>query len=210
MYLLQKSNKKASSRKQIDIRGVREGVLILRQNRYRVVLKVSSVNFELKSEDEQDALIETYESFLNSLGGKMQILIRTREIDMDKYLDDLATSATEEPELIYKQQSHNYQDFIKTLVVSNKILTRNFYVVLSYDSNSSIDFDTAKEQLNLQADIVTKGLARMGMSSSELSSLETLDLFYSFYNPEKAKVQPLTDQAFDVLHKSYVKRAEAL
>ncbi len=129
---------------------------------------------------------------------------------MDKYLDDLATSATEEPELIYKQQSHNYQDFIKTLVVSNKILTRNFYVVLSYDSNSSIDFDTAKEQLNLQADIVTKGLARMGMSSSELSSLETLDLFYSFYNPEKAKVQPLTDQAFDVLHKSYVKRAEAL
>ena len=86
MSVLQKSNRKASARDQIDIQSVKNGVLILPGNKYRKVLSVSPVNFELRSEDEQDAIIDTYESFLNSLGHPLQILIRTRELDMDKYL----------------------------------------------------------------------------------------------------------------------------
>lgn len=62
---------------------------MLPNNEYRAILQVSSLNFELRSEEEQDAIIETYESFLNSVGSNLQILVRTREIDMDKYLDDL-------------------------------------------------------------------------------------------------------------------------
>ena len=89
MSILRKSNSKASARTQIDINGVKEGILMLPHGKYRSVLSVSSLNFELKSEDEQDAIIETYESFLNSVGSPLQILIRTREIDMDKYLGDL-------------------------------------------------------------------------------------------------------------------------
>ena len=84
MFALQKSKTKASSRAQINIKGVRDGILLLPHNQYRVVLEVSSLNFELKSEEEQDAIIDTYESFLNSVGSNLQILIRTREIDMDK------------------------------------------------------------------------------------------------------------------------------
>lgn len=101
MFTLRKSDKKVSSRQQINIKGVRDGVLLLPRNQYRMVLEVSSLNFELKSEDEQDALIDTYESFLNSLPCPLQILVRTRELDMSKYLADLKTRHADEKENVY-------------------------------------------------------------------------------------------------------------
>lgn len=76
MFTSLKSNKRASSRRQISIKGVKDGVLILPNNQFRIALEVSSLNFELKSEAEQDALIDTYESFLNSLPGPLQIIVR--------------------------------------------------------------------------------------------------------------------------------------
>ncbi|RKV98641.1 MAG: hypothetical protein D8G53_02340 [Candidatus Saccharimonas sp.] len=86
MFGLRKSNAKSSARRQIALKGVRDGILLLPQNNYRAILSVSALNFELRSEDEQDAIIDTYESFLNSIGWPIQILVRTREIDMDGYL----------------------------------------------------------------------------------------------------------------------------
>src|ERR1035437_4113699 len=102
-----KRKTKASSRSQIAIDGARDGILILSNNQYRAILQVSSLNFELKSEDEQDAIIETYERFLNSVGTSLQILIRTREIDMDKYLEDLRERLGSETESIYRHQLEN-------------------------------------------------------------------------------------------------------
>jgi hypothetical protein len=209
MSVLQKSNRRASARGQIDIKGVKDSVLMLPHNKYRMILSVSSVNFELKSEDEQDAIIDTYESFLNSVGCPLQILIRTREIDMDKYLGDLDERLSSETEEIYKMQLQNYDEFIRSLITTNKILTRHFYVIVPYDAATKVDFESIREQLSLRVDIVQKGLARLGMQSRELSSLEALDLFYSFYNPEQAKIQPLTQQALELLHMSYVQKEVA-
>lgn len=206
MLLLQKSKSKTSSRQQIDIKEVKDGILVLPGRHYRAVLQVSSVNFELKSEDEQDALIDTYESFLNSVGCPLQILIRTREIDMDKYLGDLDERLAGETEAIYKTQLQHYNKFIRSLISTNKILTRHFYVIVPYDAPSKVDFDLIKEQLDLRVDIVAKGLSRLGMQARELSSLEVLDLFYSFYSPQQAKIQPLTDQALQLLHTSFVQK----
>ncbi len=208
MPILQKSNRKASARNQIDIQSVKDGVLILPGNKYRKVLSVSPVNFELRSEEEQDAIIDTYESFLNSLGHPLQILIRTREIDMDKYLAELADRLSGETVPIYKQQVTNYDEFIRSLVKTNKILSRYFYVIVPYDFVGKLDFDGILEQINLRVDIVQKGLARLGMQSKELSNLEVLDLFYSFYNPEQAKIQPLTKQALELLHSSFIQKEE--
>jgi hypothetical protein len=207
--LLQKSKNKSSAREQIDIKGVKDGVLVLPGNHYRTVLQVSSVNFELKSEDEQDALIETYESFLNSVGSPLQILVRTREIDMDKYLGELSEQLASETEAIYKMQLQNYDEFIRSLITTNKILTRHFYVIVPYTAQNKTDFGMVKEQLGSTVDIVMKGLSRLGMQSRELSSLEVLDLFYSFYSPEQAKTQPLTAQALQFVHSSYIKKEQA-
>ena len=203
MFTLQKSNKKRSSRRQIDIKGARDGILLLPGGQYRKILQVSAVNFDLKSEAEQDALIETYQSFLNALPCSIQILIRIREMDMDKYLGDFEVRLSSESEVVYKTQISNYSEFVSSLVTTNKILSRHFYVVLPYDESEQ-DFELVKEQLALSSDIVSKGLARLGMQSRELSSLEILELFYSFYNPGQAKRQPLTNQTFELLKRSYL------
>lgn len=208
MFALQKSKSRTSSRNQIAIKGVRDGILMLPNNEYRAILQVSSLNFELRSEEEQDAIMDTYESFLNSVGSSLQILIRTREIDMDKYLEDLKIRLEDEPEQIYRDQLKNYDEFIRTLIQSNKILTRHFYIVIPYHASNKADFELVYEQLNLKLDIVAKGMMRIGMHTKELSSLETLDLFYSFYSPTQAKIQPLTEHALQLIHTALVEKGE--
>src|ERR1039458_2378487 len=81
MFHLRRSNTKGSARSQIGVQEVRDNVLILPGNRYRTVLATSSVNFELQSEEEQDALVDTFQAFLNSLTVPIQILIRVRELE---------------------------------------------------------------------------------------------------------------------------------
>lgn len=203
MSIFTKSKKKASSRQQIAIEGVRDGVLLLPNNRYRTALRISSINFELKSEAEQDAIIDTYQSFLNSLAMPLQIVVRVREMDMDKYLSEFGERVKDEPEEIYRSQTHNYTEFVKSLITSNKILTRHFYVIVPF-SGKEKDFEVVKEQLGLTMDIVAKGLARLGMQAKQLSSLEILDLFYGFYNPAQAKRQPLSHQTLKLLTESYL------
>lgn len=209
MFALQKSKSKTSARQQIAIKGVRDGILILPNNEYRAILQVSSLNFELRSEEEQDAIIDIYESFLNSVGSSLQILVRTREIDMDKYLADLGERLDGEKEEIYRTQLQNYDEFIRSLITTNKILTRHFYIIVPYKPNGKADFDLIREQLNLKLDIVAKGMTRLGMHSDQLTSLEALDLFYSFYSPAQAKIQPLTEQALQIIHTALVEKGES-
>ncbi|MBU6389286.1 TraC family protein [Patescibacteria group bacterium] len=185
---------RGSARTQIGIKEVRDNVLILPGNRYRTILTTSSVNFELQSDLEQDALIDTFQSFLNSLTTPIQILVRVRELDIDRYLEDLQTSRKEETEEIYQKQLTNYCDFIRKLVAGNKILSRRFYIVIPYDNKTGSDFALIKEQLLMNQEIVIKGMEKLGMTARQLTSLEILDLFYSFYRPEEAKIQPLTSE----------------
>ena len=204
MSILRKSNHKASAREQIDIEGVQDGVLLLSKHQYRMVLEVSSVNFELKSEAEQDALIDTYESFLNSLPCAVQIIVRLREMDMSNYLADLKATRAHEKEAIYRDQIDAYSEFVQSLVADNRILSRHFYAVLPYSAD---DFATAKEQLLGNADLVTKGFMRLGMRTRQLDSLEVLDLFHSFYNPAQAKAQPITERVVQLLNNEYIRSA---
>lgn len=202
MSILQKSNNKLSSRRQIAIKGVRDGVLILPDNQYRLALHISSVNFELKSEDEQDALIETYQNFLNSLACPLQIIVRVREMNVDKYLEEISDGIASETQEIYKQQMKNYVEFVQSLITTNKILTRRFYIVVPYTASDTNDFAIVKEQLTLNSDLVAKGLSRLGVRAMPLTSLELLDLFYTFYSPDGARRQPMTDQTIHLLKRS--------
>jgi hypothetical protein len=206
VYTLRKSDRKASSRHQINIKGVADGILMLPNKQYRAIMEVSSLNFELKSEAEQDALIDTYESFLNSLPCPFQIIVRIRELDITKYLTELRARHQGERLKIYKAQLENYSEFVQSLVEDNKILSRRFYVVLPYKSGDS-DFDSAKERLQLNSDLVSKGFMRMGIQTRQLGSLEVLDLFYSFYNPEQAKRQPISEGLADLLNSFYIRKA---
>lgn len=200
MQLFQKSKAKVSSRRQIRIKEVKDGILILPGNKYRAILETSAINFELKSEDEQDQLIDNFQNFLNSLPSSLQILIRVREVDIDRYLEEFAKSQSEETEEVYKEQVENYCGFIKDLVSGNKILSRRFYVVIPYEpEDHKDDFSLIKEQIQLSIDIISKGLEKLGMKTKELDSLEMLELFYYFYNPDKIKIQALKQEIIETV-----------
>jgi hypothetical protein len=187
----QKTN--GSARTQIGIKEVRDGILILPNDRYRSILATSSLNFELQSEEEQDVIVDAFQAFLNSLTTSIQILIRVRELDIDRYLEDFEGKLADEKEAIYREQLKNYSEFIKKLVSGNKILSRRFYLVIPHDNKGKVEFPVVKEQLMLEQEIIIKGLEKIGMTARQLSSLEILDLFYSFYRPEQAKIQPLAE-----------------
>ncbi len=199
------NQKKGSYRQQIGFKEVRDEVLILPRGNYRTIIETSSINFELKSDAEQDAIIENYQSFLNSLGWSLQIIIRTREIDLDAYLSEIDMRAEKEEVAIYKKQLISYAAFIRGLVSVNHILSRSFYVVIPLNMPMKADFDLAKEQLALRTEIIVKGLQRLGMNVRVLSGLEILNLYYTFYNPQQAKIQPLTSAALKTAHMAWIK-----
>lgn len=198
MWLLTKSNNRISSRKQIDIKEVRDGILILPDKEYRMVVETSSVNLELKSEAEQDVLIDSFQNFLNSLSTPLQIVIRVREVDIDGYVEKIQREKKTEREKVYKNQIDNYTSFVQNLVSGNKILSRRFYIIIPYkNADRGNDFKLIKEQVNLQKDLVVRALEKLGMKARVLNSLEILDLFYNFYNPAQNKTEELTDKTLE-------------
>jgi len=196
---------KASSRDQIAIKEVVDNILVLPNHEYRQILETSSVNFELKSEEEQDVIIDSFQNFLNALPCQIQILIRVREMDIDKYLEDIAKSKDKEKVPAYKKQIEGYCAFVKKLVSGNKILSRRFYIVIPYKHVGREDMKLIKEHLSLETDIIIKGLERMQIKARVIPGIEILNLFYSFYNSESLKTQPLTkDTVETLLRNNYV------
>ena len=206
MWLLTKSQNKVSSRKQIQIKEVTDNVLLLPNHEYRMILETSSVNFELKSETEQDVIIDSFQNFLNALPGPIQIVIRVREVDVDRYVEDVSTLKAIETNAVYRNQIDAYTSFIKTLVSGKQILTRHFYVVIPYtDVTKKGDITIITEHLNLKKDIVARGLEKLGMKARLLDSFEILELFYGFYNKDQVKTQRLKGKTIEaLLHHTYV------
>lgn len=203
MSVFKKSKKPRSARSQIRIKSVQGNILELPSNQYRSVLEVSSINFELMSKTEQDALTDIYQSFLHSLGNDIQIIVRVRELDMEKYIDEFKNRLNQSDQAIYKKQAKQYLSFIRGLVSDNKVLSRRFFVVISPGSVAET-YEQAKEHLQLQIDGVAKGLGKLGMQTSVLEGIELLDLFYSFYSPTQAKRQPLKEQTIRLLQEAYL------
>lgn len=203
MFVLPKLNKTSSSRHQIAIKGVEDSILILPNDEYRVIIETSSINFHLMSEDEQDAVVDIYRAFLNSLSFPIQIVQKVRALDLDDYLESFEAKRQHETTKIYKQQIGDYIKYVKSLVKTNKILSRQFYIVIPYHTKGKETIEVAREQLANRLAIVEKGLGNVGIKTRLLNSLELIDLFYSSYNADDAKQQPLTQQTIDLLQKNY-------
>jgi len=203
MFALPKLSKKGSSRHQIAIKGVEDSVLLLPNDEYRVVIETSSINFHLMSENEQDAVVDIYKAFLNSLSFPIQIVQKVRALDLDDYLQGFEAKKNQETIEVYKNQIDSYTKYVKSLVKTNKILSRQFYIVIPYRARGKEDIEVAREQLANRLAITEKGLGNVGIKTRLLSSLELLDLFYSSYNSTDSKQQPLTQQTIDLLQKNY-------
>lgn len=121
------------TQKFIEIEGVENGALILKSGGLRQILLVSGVNFDLKSAEEQEMIIGSFQGFLNSLDFSVQIFIHSRKLNIENYLEHLSERETQEPNELLKNQIAEYREFIKTFVSENAIMSKSFFVVVPYN-----------------------------------------------------------------------------
>lgn len=117
----------------LEVHDIREGVVLLKDSSIRGVLMVSSLNFALKSEEEQTAIIYAFQSFLNSLDFFCQIIIQSRNINITPYLDSLKDLEDRQTNTLLRKQTASYREFIKNMVVGDMVMTKNFFVVVPYN-----------------------------------------------------------------------------
>jgi len=210
-------NKIASSTQQyLDIAEIREDTVIMRDGTLRAILMVSSINFALKSEDEQNAIIAAYVSFLNNIDFPLQIVIQSRELNIDNYINTLKQREKEQTNELLKMQTAEYLQYINELISLGKIMNKRFYIVVPYNPLSDKQkkffsrlFESFKPAtlikmkeekfLKRRADLtrrvenVSSGLASIGMNSIILDTQSLIELFYNTYNPETSANQKLVE-----------------
>ncbi len=208
---------KKSTQDIVPVKEVRDGVVILKDNSLRMIIMVSSMNFALKSSEEQTAIILQYQNFLNSLDFSLQFLIQSRNLNVDPYIETLSKRESEQVNELLKVQTKEYIEFVREFVTATKIVNKNFYVIVPYSPNileggKKTAFDFAKSflkkekqikvtpqetfeehklQLQQRGNAVLQGLSRIGLRGVPLNTEELIELFYGLYNPgegEKGKI----------------------
>ncbi|MEM5782234.1 MAG: hypothetical protein QXD43_03515, partial [Candidatus Aenigmatarchaeota archaeon] len=122
----------ASTERFIDIETIKDDCVILKDGSLRAVLMVSGINFDLLSESEQEIVLDAYQSLLNSLDFPLQILVHSRKINLDSYLQKIKEIEKNEQNELLRLQIQEYHNFIDELIKSTNIMTKRFYVVVPY------------------------------------------------------------------------------
>lgn len=206
----------ASTQRYLDIAEIRDDIAVLKDGTVRAVLLISSINFALKGEDEQNAIIQGYVSFLNSLSFPLQIVIQSRNLNIDGYLTKLNNLEKQQSNELLRMQIADYQGFLKDLLSLGQIMTKKFYAVVPFSGSthakktfwqrtmeafspaltitlSQKNFSKYREELYKRVDFVTSGLSSLGLAVAPLDTQSLIELFYNTYNPEVAEFQKMTD-----------------
>ena len=122
-----------STQRYLKIADIKKDTVIMKDGTLRAVLMVSSINFALKSEDEQQAIIGGYVSFLNNIDFPLQVVVQSRELNIAGYLDSMRKKANEQTNELLKNQTLQYIDYIGQLVSLGKIMNKHFYIVVPYN-----------------------------------------------------------------------------
>lgn len=197
------SSKKTASQEFIPLREIRDGVGILKNGQMCSLLLASSINFALKSRDEQEAILSQFQSFLNTIDFSLQIYVQSRRLDIRPYLNLLSTLEDDQNNDLMKIQLHEYMDFIQTFTTEVDIMKKSFFVVIPYtptilntsggvggiikknrDKNiNSKKFQEDRTQLEQRVSVVQQGLGRIGVRTVALGTDEMVELFYHIFNP---------------------------
>lgn len=195
----------ASTQRYIDVEEVRDGIIILKNGSLRAVLMVSSINFDLKASEEQNAIIAQYQNFLNSLDFPLQIVVSSRKLNLNPYLDFLKQKESQLTSELLVFQLAEYRNFIKSLIDVSSIMTKYFYIVVPFSpieskkggffenlfggssgkkvSNKLEIFNTYKNQLWQRVEHISAGLSVTGVKVVPLNTEEVIELLYNSYNP---------------------------
>jgi hypothetical protein len=188
----------------VPVKEIRNGTIILKDGGYRGILICSSVNFGLKSEDEQHSITLGFQNFLNTLDFSIQIVVNSRKMDLRPYLALLAEKAVEQKTELMKIQLREYIQFIGSFADQGNIMTKSFYVVVPYSSHitaagtlsffkrdsaakksvtAATTFEQDRIQLEQRMGLVVEGLAGTGVRAVALGTEEIIELMYRSFNP---------------------------
>lgn len=198
---------------------IHDDTVILKNGGLRAVLRTTSINFNLKSEQEQNALSFGYQSFLNSLEFPIQIVIKSRKLDVDKYIDSLKAKVIHQTNPLLQKQTYEYIDFVSRLVEYADIMEKDFLVVVPYDppraqsvsflekikemltgkeSQSDLkkkheEFEALSKGLSQRVLTIQSGLENLGLKVNQLTTQELIELFYNTYNPAVSRNEKIQE-----------------
>jgi type IV secretory pathway VirB4 component len=191
----------------VPIKEVRDGIVVLKDDSMRGIVLASSLNFSLKSEDERNAILMQFQDFLNSLDFAIQICIESRRLDIRPYIALLEERYKEQVNDLMKIQTREYIEFIKKFTDDTNIMTKSFFIIVSYDpalinvkggmvgglfkkktateelENKKASFEENRTQLEQRVSVVEQGLSRCGIRVIRLGTEEVIELFYKIFNP---------------------------
>lgn len=205
------SPSKLSTQDHLEIEDIRDDLVLLKDGRVSLVIETGAVNFDLLSDEEQDAKIKTFAGMLNSLNFQMQIVILTERSDLTAYLERLTAYREQQASKPLMKQIEIYTQFIKNLTYNREVLDKRFFIVIPEVSaevqrtsivkqifgrriqitNRKAIFEKSKINLYPKRDHLFKQFKKMGIEAWQLNNDQLVRLYYSMYDPDKIGAQNL-------------------
>ena len=189
----------------VSIRDIKDNVVIQKNGQMTMMLLASSINFALKSLDEQKAVLLQFQQFLNTLDFTLQIYVQSRRLNIEPYLALLTTLESQQDNDLMRVQLREYMEFIRSFTDDVDVMSKSFFVVIPYSpakvnitrgitnlfspapKTSSLPTDSHFEEHRIQLEqrvgMVKEGLARVGVRTISLQKDDLVELFYHLYNP---------------------------
>jgi type IV secretory pathway VirB4 component len=228
----QSKTEKSSAQNTLLISEIRDSIVVMKDGSFRAVVTCQSINFDLMSDTEREAVEYSYQNFLNSLNFPTQILVRSERVDIGPYISKLSKTRQENDNMLLGVLMDDYINFITTLSEEANIMDKSFFVILPYFSTATKDqvlqkskgifqeffgkkgpeitkidrttYEKAVDELNNRSNNVISGLMQVGIRAARLNSQQLATLYYNFNNPDTALREPLVD--FSRMASLYVKK----
>ncbi len=201
----------ASTQEHLDIVDIKDNLVILKGGVAALIIQCGAINFDLLSEGEQDAMIGAYSSLLNSLAFPLQVIVRSKKVDISNYIETLKTLENKQKNKHLKKRIDTYVQFVENLVSKKEVLNKSFYIVIRHGEpifqtetdiiqkiigqseekpkpikNKSNLIEKANRDLGPRRDHLIDQLGKIGIEAHQLSTQELVTLFYEIYNPSTA------------------------
>ena len=202
------ANKSKATQDFVPIREVRDGIVVLEDGSMRAILMTSSLNFALKSQDEQTSILAQFQNFLNSIEFSVQIFVQSRNLDIRPYIALLEERYKVQTDDLMRIQIQEYIQFVKNFTESANIMSKSFFTIVPYSpavlqskggalgilsgitgdkketQKGDTDlFEENKTQLQQRISVVEQGLSRTGIRVVQLGTEEVIELYYKMFNP---------------------------
>jgi type IV secretory pathway VirB4 component len=212
-----------STQNTLEIAEIRDGIVIMHDGSFRSVIMAKSINFDLMSGEEQEAVEFSYQGFLNSLYYPVQIFVRSQQIDLGPYVDNLDNLRVNENNMLLAVLMEDYANFIESISEQSNVMSKSIYVVIPYFPTDALDgamaqsknfvsglgklfnkntnrividevaLDKAKVELRNRVQATLSGLSQCGVQGLPLDTQELIELYYDIYNPDTSTQQHLPD-----------------